>query len=150
MKTGNTIGILLLAIALLGMGAWIINMKGFAFLKEFMGFVGAMAPTFSTSAYFILGGILEGRAGRTYARMMAIYEQMITLKLRTLRATGARGDQRIFGAMIESNLVAGQQKVVAGQELTYGQSITDACMGWEDTVDVLHRLADAVAIRGRN
>ncbi|MHC5005173.1 MAG: glycosyltransferase family 2 protein, partial [Planctomycetota bacterium] len=43
---------------------------------------------------FVLGGILEGRAGRTYARMIAIYEQMITLKLRTLRASGERGDAR--------------------------------------------------------
>ncbi|MHC4992137.1 MAG: glycosyltransferase family 2 protein [Planctomycetota bacterium] len=39
---------------------------------------------------FILGGIFEGRAGRTYARMMAIYEQMISLKLRTLQHTGVR------------------------------------------------------------
>jgi 3-deoxy-7-phosphoheptulonate synthase len=58
-----------------------------------------------------------------------------------------RGEKRIFGMMIESHLVGGRQDLVAGRELTYGQSITDACMGWEDSVPLLDRLA--VAIRQR-
>lgn len=56
----------------------------------------------------------------------------------------AKGDRRIIGAMIESNLVAGAQKLVPGKQLVYGQSITDACIGWDETVDALHELAAAV------
>jgi 3-deoxy-7-phosphoheptulonate synthase len=61
----------------------------------------------------------------------------------------AGGDNRIIGAMIESHLVAGRQDVTSAQPLVYGQSITDACLGWEDTVDLLKVLADAV-IKRRN
>ena len=57
------------------------------------------------------------------------------------------GEQRITGVMIESNLVAGRQDVVPGKPLTYGQSITDGCIGWETTVSVLNVLADAVTAR---
>lgn len=57
------------------------------------------------------------------------------------------GDSRIFGVMIESHLVAGRQDARPGMELTYGQSITDACMGWETTEKLLHTLAGAVRIR---
>ena len=59
----------------------------------------------------------------------------------------ADGEQRIVGAMIESNLVAGRQDVIPGSVLTYGQSITDGCIDWDTTAEVLNRLADAVAIR---
>ena len=57
------------------------------------------------------------------------------------------GEQRIIGAMIESNLVAGRQDVLPGTTLTFGQSITDGCIDWETTVPALHLLADAVAAR---
>lgn len=59
----------------------------------------------------------------------------------------ARGDRRIMGAMIESSLIAGRQDWRADQELVYGQSITDACINWEDTEPLLHILADAVRQR---
>lgn len=59
----------------------------------------------------------------------------------------AAGDPRIVGAMLESNLVAGRQDLVSGQPLAYGQSITDGCIGWETTVEVLHRLAAATEQR---
>jgi 3-deoxy-7-phosphoheptulonate synthase len=59
----------------------------------------------------------------------------------------ARGDQRIMGAMIESFLVAGRQDWRADQELVYGQSITDACISWEDSAPLLHELAAAVRQR---
>ncbi len=59
----------------------------------------------------------------------------------------ARGDQRIFGVMLESHLVSGAQMVVPGEELIYGQSITDACMGWQDTEMLLGELAEAVRAR---
>jgi 3-deoxy-7-phosphoheptulonate synthase len=56
----------------------------------------------------------------------------------------ARGDRRIIGVMLESNLVAGAQKLIPGRELVYGQSITDACMGWDETRVLLGELAQAV------
>ncbi|HEX4299030.1 MAG TPA: 3-deoxy-7-phosphoheptulonate synthase, partial [Devosia sp.] len=59
----------------------------------------------------------------------------------------AAGDRRIIGVMIESNLVAGRQDLVPGKPLVYGQSITDGCIGWDTTVEVLEQLADAVAAR---
>jgi 3-deoxy-7-phosphoheptulonate synthase len=49
--------------------------------------------------------------------------------------------------MIESHLVEGRQDLVDGKVETYGQSITDACIGWEDTETVLRQLADAVESR---
>ncbi len=59
----------------------------------------------------------------------------------------AGGDQRIMGVMIESHLKAGSQKVVEGQPLVYGQSITDGCLSWDDTVPLLRELAEAVRKR---
>jgi len=59
----------------------------------------------------------------------------------------AGGDERIFGMMIESHLVAGRQDLVAGQPLTYGQSITDGCISWEDGLPLLETLAAAVRKR---
>ena len=59
----------------------------------------------------------------------------------------ANGEKNIKGVMLESNLVAGNQKVIPGQELTYGQSITDACMAWDDTRGLLAELANSVKQR---
>lgn len=59
----------------------------------------------------------------------------------------ARGDKRIIGVMLESHLVAGRQNAEAGKELVYGQSITDACMGWETSDTLLRELATAVRER---
>ncbi|MCG7573902.1 3-deoxy-7-phosphoheptulonate synthase [Phaeobacter sp. CNT1-3] len=56
------------------------------------------------------------------------------------------GDTRITGVMIESNLVAGRQDL-GDEPLTYGQSITDGCLGWDDTAFMLRRLAQAVETR---
>nr|WP_070969589.1 3-deoxy-7-phosphoheptulonate synthase AroG [Vibrio sonorensis] len=52
----------------------------------------------------------------------------------------AGGEQAIFGVMIESHLVEGRQDLVDGKAPTYGQSITDACIGWEDSEKVLRQL----------
>jgi len=57
------------------------------------------------------------------------------------------GDRAIAGVMLESHLVAGRQEPASGGALTYGQSITDACLGWTDTVPVLRELAEAVRAR---
>jgi 3-deoxy-7-phosphoheptulonate synthase len=59
----------------------------------------------------------------------------------------AAGEHRIVGVMIESHLVAGRQDLLPGKPLTYGQSITDACLGWDDSVRCLDTLADAVRRR---
>lgn len=59
----------------------------------------------------------------------------------------ASGDPRIMGVMVESHLVGGRQDVVAGVPLIYGQSITDACLAWDDTEKLLHKLAKAVQKR---
>ncbi len=59
----------------------------------------------------------------------------------------AAGESRIFGVMLESHLVEGSQKVVPGQSLVYGQSITDGCVGWEETEILCRQLASAVAAR---
>ena len=57
------------------------------------------------------------------------------------------GETRITGVMIESNIEEGNQKADDLDNLTYGQSITDACINWQDTKDCLHKLADSVRIR---
>ncbi|CAA0101840.1 Phospho-2-dehydro-3-deoxyheptonate aldolase, Phe-sensitive [Halioglobus japonicus] len=59
----------------------------------------------------------------------------------------ARGNRSIIGLMLESNLVEGRQNVVPGEPLTYGQSITDPCISWDNTLPVLEKLADAVRQR---
>jgi 3-deoxy-7-phosphoheptulonate synthase len=59
----------------------------------------------------------------------------------------ARGDRRIIGVMIESHLLAGRQDLTSERDLVYGQSITDACVGWNDTVPMLRELAAATAAR---
>jgi 3-deoxy-7-phosphoheptulonate synthase len=65
----------------------------------------------------------------------------------------AAGNRCIFGVMVESHLHAGAQKFTPGKDdpgrLEYGLSVTDPCLGWDDTVAVLDRLATAVAVRRR-
>jgi 3-deoxy-7-phosphoheptulonate synthase len=57
------------------------------------------------------------------------------------------GEERIIGVMLESHLVAGRQELKPGASLTYGQSITDGCLGWDTTVNTLRTLADGVRNR---
>lgn len=57
------------------------------------------------------------------------------------------GNSNIFGVMVESHLVEGRQDLVNGIAATYGQSITDACIGWQDTETLLSELDQAVAQR---
>lgn len=61
----------------------------------------------------------------------------------------AAGDQRIFGVMVESHLKAGRQELQAGCALEYGLSITDACLGWPESVDLLDILAEGARARRR-
>jgi 3-deoxy-7-phosphoheptulonate synthase len=59
------------------------------------------------------------------------------------------GDRRIIGVMIESHLLGGRQDMVPGQPLLYGQSITDSCLDWQTSMQLLERLAQAVRERRR-
>jgi 3-deoxy-7-phosphoheptulonate synthase len=61
----------------------------------------------------------------------------------------AAGETRIFGLMIESHLEAGRQDLRPGVPLRRGVSITDACIGWEETLPLLRGLAGAVRARRR-
>ena len=59
----------------------------------------------------------------------------------------AGGEDRIIGVMIESHLKEGRQDLVPGKTLEYGKSITDACIGWDDSVQLLETLAEGVRQR---
>ncbi|MGG1949316.1 3-deoxy-7-phosphoheptulonate synthase [Trinickia sp. NRRL B-1857] len=61
----------------------------------------------------------------------------------------SNGETRVAGVMIESNLAPGRQDVVHGVPLVYGKSITDECLGWSDTVDLIRLLARAVRTQRR-
>jgi len=73
-------------------------------------------------------------------------QPQVAHEIATQLAGGARA---IVGVMIESHLLGGRQEPAAGKPLTYGQSITDACLAWDDTVPVLEELAGAVRTRRR-
>ena len=67
-----------------------------------------------------------------------------------IAAQMSHGERRIFGVMVESHLVGGRQDLPAGKrlsDLTYGQSITDGCIGWDESLKVLESLAQAVRAR---
>lgn len=59
----------------------------------------------------------------------------------------ARGDRRVIGVMVESHLRSGRQSLVPGRRLVRGQSITDPCLGWKDSVTLLESLAERVRQR---
>ena len=65
----------------------------------------------------------------------------------SVAAQMAAGEERIVGVMVESHLVEGRQDLSPDKPLTYGQSVTDACIGWDDSVIVLEKLAAAVRAR---
>jgi hypothetical protein len=90
-------------------------------------------------------------AGQDYDRLQPWQQRQRTGKAGRGRISGgnpnSNGDARIFGVMIESHLKAGRQDLMPGKELVYGLSITDACVGWEDTRKLVEDLADAVRQR---
>ena len=86
----------------------------------------------------------HGNSSKDFARQPVVAADVATQL--------AAGNRAIHGVMIEGHLVGGRQNLPAGghtaaQPLTYGQSVTDACLGWADTVPVLEHLAKAVAAR---
>jgi 3-deoxy-7-phosphoheptulonate synthase len=72
---------------------------------------------------------------------------------RDIAAQLSGGSHQVFGVMVESHLTDGAQKFTPGKDdpsqLAYGQSITDACIGWEDSLKVLETLSEAVKVRRR-
>jgi 3-deoxy-7-phosphoheptulonate synthase len=81
----------------------------------------------------------HGNSGKDPARQPEVARDIAS----QLRA----GGRSVAGVMIESHLVGGRQDRTPGGKLTYGQSITDACLAWSDTVPVLRDLAEAVRAR---
>jgi 3-deoxy-7-phosphoheptulonate synthase len=81
----------------------------------------------------------HGNSSKEYKRQLMVGDDVA--------AQIAAGDERIIGAMIESHLKEGRQDNVPGTRLEYGKSITDACIGWADTVPLLEKLAAAVRQR---
>src|SRR3990170_75081 len=69
---------------------------------------------------------------------------------RDLAGQIAGGERRIIGAMVESHLVEGRQELTPGKPLQYGQSVTDPCLGWKDSIEVLKLLAGAVQERRKH
>ena len=82
----------------------------------------------------------------SHANSQKRHEQQIDVA-RDVAAQVAGGDARICGVMLESHINAGRQDLVPGEPLQYGVSITDACIGWDTTVDVLRELAAAARTR---
>ncbi|WP_214364298.1 3-deoxy-7-phosphoheptulonate synthase [Pseudonocardia sp. H11422] len=81
----------------------------------------------------------HGNSGKDHVRQAGV--------VRDVAARIAAGERGVAGVMMESFLVAGRQDLAAGTELTYGQSITDACMDWDTTATLLDELAAAVRAR---
>ena len=81
----------------------------------------------------------HGNSSKQHERQLAVADAIAT-QLES-------GEDRIVGVMVESNLVGGRQDLVPGKDRARGQSITDACLGWEESVRLLNRLAEAVRSR---
>jgi len=84
----------------------------------------------------------HGNSGRDAARQPQVLQQVVDAMCDSAMPAAA-----LQGAMLESNLVAGAQKLVPGVRLQRGVSVTDACIGWEDTYTAIRRAADQ--LRGR-
>ena len=82
----------------------------------------------------------------SHANASKQYQRQVDVAADVARQVAA-GDERIFGVMLESHLNAGRQDLVAGKPLGKGVSITDACLGWGDTVGLLDTLAAGVRER---
>ena len=82
----------------------------------------------------------------SHANSSKKYERQVDVA-RDVAGQIAKGERRIVGLMVESNLVEGRQELEPGKPLRFGQSITDPCLGWEASVEVLQLLAAAVRDR---
>ena len=121
---------------------------------------GGKAPNYDAAS--VAAACQEIEAAKLPCRLMVDFSHANASKqhqrqievARDVAAQLAAGTRCIFGVMVESHLVAGAQKFSPGKDdpagLAYGQSITDACLGWDDSLGVLNTLSQAVdARRGR-
>jgi 3-deoxy-7-phosphoheptulonate synthase len=118
---------------------------------------GGKAPNYDAAA--IAAACKEIEAAKLPCTLMVDCSHANSGKLHSRQVDVARdvaaqleaGNRCVFGVMVESHLHAGAQKFAAGKDdptkLAYGQSITDACLGWDDSVRVLDLLSSAVAAR---
>ncbi|HWA37448.1 MAG TPA: 3-deoxy-7-phosphoheptulonate synthase, partial [Burkholderiales bacterium] len=82
----------------------------------------------------------------SHANAAKKYERQVEVA-KDIAAQIAGGERRIVGVMVESHLVEGRQELEPGRRLTFGQSITDPCLGWDQSVALLETLAQAVKAR---
>jgi 3-deoxy-7-phosphoheptulonate synthase len=118
---------------------------------------GGKAPNYDAESVAAAKGELE--AAKLPCRLMIDCSHANSSKKHERQVDVARdigeqlmaGSQCIFGVMVESHLHAGAQKFTPGKDdpakLAYGQSITDACIGWDDSLKTLQILSDAVRAR---
>ena len=118
---------------------------------------GGKAPNYDAAS--VAAACKEIEAAKLDCRLMVDFSHANSSKqhkrqvdvARDIAAQVAAGSRCIFGAMVESHLVEGAQKFTPGKDdparLEYGKSITDACIGWDDSLQVLKLLSDAVAAR---
>ena len=106
------------------------------------------AGSVDAAAKELAGAGLEQRlmVDCSHSNSQKIYQRQIDVAREVARQVAA-GEDRIIGLMIESHLKAGRQDLVPGKPLVYGQSFTDACIGWEDSVPLLRKLAEAARKR---
>ncbi|HKW38712.1 MAG TPA: 3-deoxy-7-phosphoheptulonate synthase AroG [Burkholderiales bacterium] len=106
------------------------------------------AASVDAAAKELAGAGLEQRlmVDCSHSNSQKMYQRQVDVA-REIGRQVATGDERIFGVMVESHLKAGRQDLVPGKPLVYGQSITDACIGWEDSVPLLRNLAESVRQR---
>ncbi len=120
---------------------------------------GGKAPNYDAAS--VAAACQEIEAARLPCRLMIDFSHANASKqherqievARDVAAQLSAGSRCIFGVMVESHLHAGAQKFTPGQDdpaaLAYGQSITDGCIGWDDSTAVLQTLSDAVTARRR-
>jgi 3-deoxy-7-phosphoheptulonate synthase len=118
---------------------------------------GGKSPNYD--AVHVAAACKEIEAAKLPCRLMVDFSHANTNKqydrqidvARDVGAQIASGTRCIFGVMVESHLVAGAQKFSAGKDdpatLEYGKSITDGCIGWDDSVQVLEALSASVRAR---
>jgi 3-deoxy-7-phosphoheptulonate synthase len=85
----------------------------------------------------------------SHANASKQYERQVEVA-RDIAGQIGKGERRIVGVMLESHLVEGRQDLEPGQPLRFGQSVTDACLGWEASMDLLGALAGAVKARRKH
>ena len=126
------------------------TMTGLGILGTFLGLLmGLRGINFMTveAALGSVETILAGINTAFYTSIAGLILSVFFNVVNNICEQVSGGNSSIIGVMIESNLVEGNQKIEPDKPLVYGQSVTDACLGWDDTVVLLNNLAHAVRDR---